>query len=147
MLLGFEESIDRSKIMCACVRGNVRDELKCEEGSVFSKNVKKARFSRFRVCVVVQALRFMSASVLLPYITSLLRKTNRVGEDSCCRGGIVHIPFGFYCALLVTASSSHGALAVSCKYFKQSKWPNSAARSHANSLYLSNLRSTRYSSM
>ena len=101
VLLGFEESIDRSKIMCACVRGNVRDELKCEEGSVFSKNVKKARFSRFRVCVVVQALRFMSASVLLPYITSLLRKTNRVGEDSCCRGGIVHIPFGFYCALLV----------------------------------------------
>ena len=96
VLLGFEESIDRSKIMCvcACVRGNVRDELKCEEGSVFSKNVEKARFSRFRVCAVVQALGFMSASVLLPYITSLLRTANQVGEDSYCRGGIVHIRFG-----------------------------------------------------
>ena len=97
MLLGFEESIDRSKIMCACVRGNVRDELKCEEGSVFSKNVKKARFSRFRIYVVVQALGFMSASVLLPYITSLLRTANRVGEDSCCRGGIVNIRGGCSC--------------------------------------------------
>jgi hypothetical protein len=29
----------------------------------------------------------------------------------------------------------HGALAVSRKYFKQSKWPNSAAHSHAHSLY------------
>ena len=39
-----------------------------------------------------------------------------------------------------------GTLAVSCKYFKQSKWPNAAAYSHAysNSSYL---RSTRYSSM
>ncbi|CAL6305154.1 unnamed protein product [Bathycoccus prasinos] len=46
-----------------------------------------------------------------------------------------------------TASSSHGALAVSCKYFKQSKWPYSAAHRHARSLYLSYLRSTRYSSM
>ena len=26
-----------------------------------------------------------------------------------------------------TAAESHGALAVSCKYFKQSKWPFSAA--------------------
>ena len=46
-----------------------------------------------------------------------------------------------------TASPSHGALAVSCKYFKQSKWPYLAASLHARSLYLSYLRSTRYSSM
>ena len=65
-----------------------------EEVSVFSKNFKKARFSRFRIYVVVQALGFMSASVLLPYITSNLRIANRVGEDSCCRGGIVNIRFG-----------------------------------------------------
>ena len=30
-----------------------------------------------------------------------------------------------------TARESQGALAVSCKYFKQSKWPNAAAYSHA----------------
>ena len=33
-----------------------------------------------------------------------------------------------------TESSSQGAFAVSCKYFKQSKWPNVAAPSHACSL-------------
>ena len=102
VFLGFEESIDRSKIMCVCVCAWKRERrVSCEEGSVFSKNVKKARFSRFRVCVVVQALGFMSASVLLPYITSLLRKINRVGEDSRCRGGIVHTRFGCSRALLV----------------------------------------------
>ena len=76
-------------------------EWKCErrvsyeEVSVFSKNVKNARFSRFRIYVVVQALGFMSASVLLPSrITFLLRIANRVGEDSCCRGGIVNIRGG-----------------------------------------------------
>ena len=46
-----------------------------------------------------------------------------------------------------TARESHGALAVSCKYFKQSKWPFSAAKLHAHASYLSNLRSTRYSSV
>ena len=46
-----------------------------------------------------------------------------------------------------TASPSHGALAVSCKYFKQSKWPYLAANQHAHSSYLSYFRSTRYSSM
>ena len=83
-------SIDRRLCICVCAWKWER-RVSCEEGSVFSKNVKKARFSRFRIYVVVQALGFMSASVLLPYTTSLLRKTNRVGEDSCCRGGIVRI--------------------------------------------------------
>jgi len=45
-----------------------------------------------------------------------------------------------------TAWLSQGALAVSCKYFKQSKWPFMAACQHAYK-NLSNLRSTRYSSM
>ena len=34
-----------------------------------------------------------------------------------------------------TAEEFQGALAVSCKYFKQSKWPCVAATSHANTLY------------
>jgi hypothetical protein len=34
-----------------------------------------------------------------------------------------------------TESSSQGAFAASCKYFKQSKWPFWAATSHANTLY------------
>ena len=34
-----------------------------------------------------------------------------------------------------TARESQGALAVSCKYCKQSKWPNLAASIHAHSLY------------
>ena len=40
----------------------------------------------------------------------------------------------FLCALR-TAQEFHGALAVSCKYFKQSKWPFLAAFSHAHALY------------
>ena len=35
----------------------------------------------------------------------LLRKTSLLGEDSCCRGGIVNIRFGCSRALLHTASS------------------------------------------
>ena len=88
-------------------------EWKCErrvsyeEVSVFSKNVKNARFSRFRIYVVVQALGFMSASVILPSrITFLLRTANRVGEDSYCRGGIVHTRFGCSRALFVPPESS-----------------------------------------
>ena len=57
-----------------------------------------------------------------------------------------HSGWLFSCALR-TAQESHGALAVSRKYFKQSKWPLSAARSHAYAVYLSYFRSTRYSSM
>ena len=57
-----------------------------------------------------------------------------------------HSGWLFSCALR-TASEFQGALAVSRKYFKQSKWPLSAARSHAYAVYLRYLRSTRYSSM
>ena len=46
-----------------------------------------------------------------------------------------------------TARKFQGALAVSCKYFKQSKWPHSAAHRHASTSYSSYLRSTRYSSI
>ena len=35
-----------------------------------------------------------------------------------------------------TARESQGALAVSCKYFKQSKWPRMAASIHVNSCLL-----------
>ena len=57
-----------------------------------------------------------------------------------------HSGWLFSCALR-TAQESHGTLAVSRKYFKQSKWPLSAARSHAYAVYLRYLRSTRYSRM
>ena len=40
------------------------------------------------------------------------------------------------CALVDTAQMSQGALAVSCKYFKQSKWPYLAARSHAIRIFI-----------
>ena len=61
----------------------------------------------------------------------LLHKANHLVKGSRCRGGIVNIRFGCSRALLVTTSSFQGTLAVSCKYFKQSKWPNAAAYSHA----------------
>jgi len=57
-----------------------------------------------------------------------------------------HSVWSFLCAYR-TARESQGALAVSCKYFKQSKWPFLAAFSHTHALYSSYLRSTRYSSM
>ena len=60
-------------------------------------------------------------------IMFLLRIANHMVMDSRCRGGIVHIRGGCSRALLRTARKFHGALAVSCKYFKQSKWPNLAA--------------------
>ena len=43
-----------------------------------------------------------------------------------------HSVWLFRCAFR-TAQKSHGALAVSRKYFKQSNWPDSAAYVHANS--------------
>jgi hypothetical protein len=51
----------------------------------------------------------------------------------------------FSCAI-PTASESQGALAVSCKNFKQSNWPGLAAQRYAQRSKCSNLRSTRYSS-
>ena len=93
--LGFDESIDRSKIFVCVCEWKCERRVSYEEVSVFSKNVKNARFSRFRIHVVVQALGFMSASVLLPSrITFLLRIANHMVMDSCCRGGIVNIRCG-----------------------------------------------------
>ena len=104
--LGFDESIDRSKIFVCVCEWKCERRVSYEEVSVFSKNVKNARFSRFRIYVVLQALGFMSASVILPSrITFLLRTANRVGEDSYCRGGIVHTRFGCSRALFVPPES------------------------------------------
>ena len=50
------------------------------------------------------------------------RIANRLVDDSYCRGGIVNLRV-FVEAAFATASLSQGALAVSRKYFKQSKWP------------------------
>ena len=58
--------------------------------------------------------------------------TSLLVMDSRCRGGIVNTRCGFSRVRLVRLQSSHGALAVSCKYFKQSKWPFLAAYSHAH---------------
>ena len=106
VFLGFDESIDRSKIFVCVCEWKCERRVSYEEVSVFSKNVKNARFSRFRIYVVLQALGFMSASVILPSrITFLLRTANRVGEDSYCRGGIVHTRFGCSRALFVPPES------------------------------------------
>ena len=37
-------------------------------------------------------------AIILERVTLRVRIANWTGEDSRCRGGIVHIPFGFYCA-------------------------------------------------
>ena len=62
-------------------------------------------------------------------IPSSYRQPNGKGQ-LLSRRYCTHSGWLFSCASR-TASSSHGALAVSCKYFKQSKWPFSAANSHA----------------
>ena len=64
-----------------------------------------------------------------------VRIANHLVMGSRCRGGIVNIRCVCSRARTRTAAESQGALAVSCKYFKQSKWPFSAAYSHAYSLY------------
>ena len=60
-------------------------------------------------------------------IMFLLRIANHLVMDSRCRGGIVHIRGGCSRVRLVRPRKFQGALAVSCKYFKQSKWPYLAA--------------------
>ena len=69
--------------------------------------------------------------IILVRVTLRVRIANPMVKGSCYRGGIVHIRFGSFLCASRTASSSHGALAVSCKYFKQSKWPFLAACAHA----------------
>ena len=54
--------------------------------------------------------------------------------QSLSRRYCTHSGWSFSCASR-TAPELHGALAVSCKYFKQSKWPFPAAFSHAYALY------------
>ena len=85
-------------------------------------------------------------AIILERVTLRVRIANWTGEDSRCRGGIVHIRGGCSCVRGIrrprpkalwrfrasTSNSPSGRL---------------AARVHASSLYLSNLRSTRYSSM
>ena len=79
---------------------------------------------RVRVCVC--CVDFMEC------VTLHVRIANHVVEDSCCRGGIVNSRGGCSCELLVRPNRSQGALAVSCKYFKQSKWPYSAAQTNTH---------------
>ena len=51
VFLGFEESIDRSKIMCvcvcACVRGDVRDEFRVKREVSFQKMSRRRVFLAF----------------------------------------------------------------------------------------------------
>ena len=65
-------------------------------------------------------------------IMFLLRIANHMVMDSRCRGGIVHIRVGCSRALC-TARKFHGALAVSCKYFKQSQVAVLGRNQHAHS--------------
>ena len=90
-------------------------------------------FSASLRCIILLLLlllfvffRSKCAFSLLPYHKNLLvhvslhiRIANHLVTDSCCRGGIVHSRRGCSRALLVGLKFK--ALAVSCKYFKQSK--------------------------
>ena len=105
--------------MVCCLRFPPLLVYYCER---FSRNVSFSLSLSLSHSVIT--LSFILILILIPRCVTLhLRKTSLLVEDSCCRGGIVHIRFGCSCALFERASESHGALAVSCKYFKQSKWP------------------------
>ena len=75
-------------------------------------------------------------SVKMRFYYSGTRNSPRSYRQSHGRGQLLsrryctHSVWLFLCASR-TASSSQGALAVSCKYFKQSKWPFLAACAHA----------------
>ena len=93
--------------------------------------MERNEFLSALVCICVSLslsllLQGIILILILERVTPRLRKTNQLVKGSRCRGGIVNTRV----VVLVrsrTASESHGALAVSCKYFKQSKWPFSAA--------------------
>ena len=106
-------------------------------------------FSCLSLCVFVCVIKSFAYVFMCVYeLCNLPRSYRQPGGNGqlLSRRYCTHSGWLFRCATR-TASEFQGALAVSCKYFKQSKWPFMAANSHAPSLYSSNLRSTRYSSI
>ena len=58
------------------------------------------------VCLCVVYITLILLILVRECVTRRARIANLVGEDSCCRGGIVHIRFDFSRALLVRPKSS-----------------------------------------
>ena len=92
--------------VCVCdMPGQKRDIMK-RKMSVFvclsfSLSIVQGRGS-FRTRAIIPILVLNLNLILnLARATLHLRIANRVGEGSCCRGGIVHIRGGCSCALLV----------------------------------------------
>jgi hypothetical protein len=82
-------------VLFACVTMQRKKELMCE--------LKK----KIRVSICLSLHFSITRDILiLPRVTLHLRIAKRVGEDSCCRGGIVRSRFGFSRALLVRPESS-----------------------------------------
>ena len=79
--------------------------------------------------IILMMMTIMVCAVLRPRIA------NRVGEDSCGRGGIVNTQDVCSCAHIERPNSSTALWRFLCKYFKQSKWPFMAAFVHAVPLY------------
>ena len=108
------------------------------------KKRRKISFVCVYVCMYVYITRFM-CTYDQRNVPPSYRQPYGNGQ-SLSRRYCKHSERLFFCASC-TAREFHGALAVSCKNFKQSKWPSQAAKVHAIASYLSYLRSTRYSSM
>ena len=56
--------------------------------------------------LVLNLILILNLNLILARATLHLRIANQVEEDSCCRGGIVHIRGGCSCALLERPDSS-----------------------------------------
>ena len=81
--------------MVCCLRFPPLLVYYCER---FSRNVSFSLSLSLSNSVIT--LSFILILILIPrYVTLHLRKTSLLVEDSCCRGGIVHIRCGCSCAL------------------------------------------------
>ena len=91
-------------------------------------------FSCLSLCVFVCVIKSFAYVFMCVYeLCNLPRSYRQPGGNGqlLSRRYCTHSGWLFRCAPR-TASEFQGALAVSCKYFKQSKWPFLAAHQHAN---------------
>ena len=119
---------------CTCVSLNFNSELFLAPYLMYLSLCVYSRISRVRKRKLLSRILFLLMNDTYDFKSCValhVRIANHLVEDSCCRGGIVNTRFGCSRARLVRPESQ-GALAVSCKYFKQSKWPFSAAYTHAH---------------
>jgi hypothetical protein len=93
-------------------------------------------FSCLSLCVFVCVIKSFACVFMRVYELCNLPRSYRQPNGNgqlLSRRYCKHSVCLFSCAIR-TASESHGHLAVSCKYFKQSKWPCVAALTHADLL-------------